>query len=279
MSLSAWKGVGQGKGESSKVGGHCVHTSFFLWAFFCQVWSHRFSLVLLFALLFSGFAFAVAFSQLLRILFSKTRRRGRRGGGGEGNDSVRRVQHRILQADYYASFFMFFAMRERRSSCLPCEKHVPGRFRQPTNIKFRLEIHVWESQPLRGSMIGAVVCGPSLSMIGVVSFAAGNQYLIARFWTSVFDFPLQFWIFVLSIWRIRRLSILLRSGARLNLLLELISQFDCVDSRFLVVVVDFRSRLLTTRHLEFCGNRNLESRNRSESIKDRAAESVICRLK
>jgi hypothetical protein len=30
-------------------------------------------------------------------------------------------------------------------------------------------------------MIGAVVCGPSLSMIGVVSFAAGNQYLIARF--------------------------------------------------------------------------------------------------
>jgi hypothetical protein len=70
----------------------------------------------------------------------------------------------------------------RLSSCfLPCEKHVPARFRQPTNIKFRLEIHVWESQPLRGSMIGAVVCGPSLSMIGVVSFAAGNQYLIARF--------------------------------------------------------------------------------------------------
>jgi hypothetical protein len=116
-------------------------------------------------------------------------------------------------------------------------------------------------------------------MIGVVSFAAGNQYLIARFWTSVFDFPLQFWIFVLSIWRIRRLSILLRSGARLNLLLELISQFACVDSRFLLLVVDFRSRLSTTRDLEFCGNRNLESRNRSESIKDRAADSVICRLK
>jgi hypothetical protein len=28
-------------------------------------------------------------------------------------------------------------------------------------------------------MIGAVVCGPSLSMVGVVSFAAGNQYLHA----------------------------------------------------------------------------------------------------
>jgi hypothetical protein len=25
-----------------------------------------------------------------------------------------------LQADYYASFFMFFAMRERRNSCVPC---------------------------------------------------------------------------------------------------------------------------------------------------------------
>ncbi len=110
------------KEKAVKSGGHCVHTSFFLWAFFCQVWSHRFSLVLLFALLFSGFAFAVAFSQLLRILFSKTRRRGRRGGGreGEGNDSVRRVRHHILQADYYASFFMFFAMRERRNSCVPC---------------------------------------------------------------------------------------------------------------------------------------------------------------
>jgi hypothetical protein len=107
------------KEKAVKSGGHCVHTSFFLWACFCQVWSHRFSLVLLFALLFSGFAFAVAFSQLLRILFSKTRRRGRRGGG-EGNDSVRRVRHHILQADYYASFFMFFAMRKRRNSCVPC---------------------------------------------------------------------------------------------------------------------------------------------------------------
>ncbi len=161
-----------------------MHTSFFLWAFFCQVWSHRFSLVLLFALLFSGFAFAVAFSQLLRILFSKTRRRGRRGGGreGEGNDSVRRVRHHILQADYYASFFMFFAMRERRSSCLPCEKHVPARFRQPTNIKFRPEIHVWESQPLRGSMIGAVVCGKShRSSVRLLAASAGSA------WSFVFN--------------------------------------------------------------------------------------------
>ncbi|CAK9222758.1 unnamed protein product [Sphagnum troendelagicum] len=149
MSLSVWKGVGQGKGESSQVGGATVCTR----ASSCGPSSVRFGPT---ALLFSGFAFAVAFSQLLRILFSKTRRRGRRGGGGEGegNASVRRVRHHILQADYCASFFMFFAMRERRSSYLPCEKHVPARFRQPTNIKFRLEIHVWESQPLRGSMIG-----------------------------------------------------------------------------------------------------------------------------
>jgi hypothetical protein len=168
-----------------------------LWAFFCQVWSHRFSLVLLFALLFSGFAFAVAFSQLLRILFSKTRRTGRRGGEGEGNENIPRVRHHILQADYYASFFMFFAMRERRSSCLPCEKHVPARCR-PTNIKFRLEIHVWESQPLRGSMIGAVVCGPSLSMVGVVSFAAGNQYLHA-FELLFSIFPRSFEFFFWSI--------------------------------------------------------------------------------
>jgi hypothetical protein len=97
------------KEKAVKSGGHCVHTSFFLWAFFCQVWSHRFSLVLLFALLFSGFAFAVAFSQLLRILFSKTRRRGRRGGGGgEGNNTIS-CRHITM----------------RLSSCfLPCEKGV-----------------------------------------------------------------------------------------------------------------------------------------------------------